>query len=197
LNLRQLALVGLSVLAVGGTAAAQVAQPTPPPPPPPNGTLSTPTAAGPVFTVPPAPLASPTAAPKGRGRRSAPAASPEASPSETPEPPQFQTMDGVWEVVIQPMAKFRPTYQHFFLVQKGDQLTGVWQRDDLKDKLPISGTFDGRLFTLTAKDAKTTYTMKGYAENFGDMVGLLTTADPKDKGTAFTAAHRKKEKISG
>jgi hypothetical protein len=51
------------------------------------------------------------------------------------------------------------------------------------------------LFTLTGTDGKTTWTMKGYAENFGDMVGLLTTGDPKDKGTAFTAAHRKKEKV--
>jgi len=37
--------------------------------------------------------------------------------------------------------------------------------------------------------------MSGYAENFGDMVGLLTSSDPKDKGLPFTAAHRKKEKL--
>ncbi len=38
--------------------------------------------------------------------------------------------------------------------------------------------------------------MAGYAENFGDMVGLLTTADPKDKGVPFTASHRKHDKVS-
>jgi len=204
LNLRQLALVGLAALAVGGTAVAQVAQPvpvaqvTPPPPPPPNGSVATPSgplggpSAAPALTV--APVPSPSPAPAGRrGRRSA-TPQPNASPSDTPEPPQFQTMDGVWEVVVQPMTVYRPIYSHFYLTQKGDQLNGTWVRSD-KNKLPISGTFDGRLFTLTAKDATTTYTLKGYAENFGDMVGLLTTADPKDKGTPFTAAHRKKEKL--
>jgi len=206
LNLRQLALVGLAALAVGGTAVAQVAQPvqvaqaTPPPPPPPNGSVATPSgsligpSAAPVLTLAPKPTASPTPAPAGRrGRRSA-TPQPNASPSDSPEPPQFQTMDGVWEVVLQPMTVFRPIYSHFYLLQKGDQLTGTWVREDNK-KVPVSGTFDGRLFTLTGTDGKTTWTMKGYAENFGDMVGLLTTADPKDKGTPFTAAHRKKEKV--
>ena len=204
MNLRQLALVGLAALAVGGTAVAQVAQPvlvaqaTPPPPPPPNGSVATPSApllggpsAAPALTVAPAP--SPSPAPGRHGRRSA-TPEPNASPSETPEPPQFQTMDGVWEVVVQPMTVYRPIYSHFYLIQKGDQLTGTWVRSD-NTKIPISGTFDGRLFTLTASDGKTTYTLKGYAENFGDMVGLLTTADPKDKGAAFTASHRKKEKL--
>ena len=190
MNLRQLALVGLTALALGGTAAAQVA--TPPPPPTP-GTAATPSAPQPGLTIPPAPSPSPTAAPGRKGRKSA-TPEPNASPSETPEPPQFQTMDGVWEVVLQPMNQFRPLYSHFYLTQKGDQLTGTWVRDN-NAKMPIAGTFDGRLYTLTAKDAKTTYTFKGYAENFADMVGLLTTADPKDKGTAFTASHRKKEKL--
>jgi len=205
LNLRQLALVGLTALAVGGTAAAQVAQPvqvaqaTPPPPPAP-GSGATPSgsaAPAPALTLAPAPSASPTAAPAGRtGRKGRGSATPEpnASPSDTPEPPQFQTMDGVWEVVLQPMTVFRPIDSHFYIVQKGDQISGTWVRDN-NQKVPITGTFDGRLFTLTGTDGKTTWTMKGYAENFGDMVGLLTTADPKDKGTPFTAAHRKKEKL--
>ncbi|MEA2720239.1 MAG: hypothetical protein QOJ39_2103, partial [Candidatus Eremiobacteraeota bacterium] len=49
MNLRQIALVGLAALALGGTAVAQqVAQTgpsaptTPPPPPPPNGSVATP-----------------------------------------------------------------------------------------------------------------------------------------------------------
>jgi hypothetical protein len=205
LNLRQLALVGLAALAVGGTAAAQVAQPVPvaqvtPPPPPSPGSAATPsgsTAPAPALTLAPAPSASPSAAPAGpagrRGRRSD-TPQPNASPSDTPEPPQFQTMDGVWEVVLQPMTVFRPIYSHFYIIQKGDQISGTWVREN-NQKVPIGGTFDGRLFTLTGTDGKTTWTMKGYAENFGDMVGLLTTADPKDKGTPFTAAHRKKEKV--
>ncbi len=42
MNLRQLALVGLATLAVGGTAAAQSGPATPPPPPAPNGNVATP-----------------------------------------------------------------------------------------------------------------------------------------------------------
>ena len=182
MNLRQIALVGLAALALGGTAVAQVAplgQSTPASPAP-----RTPTAA---------PAASASPAPGRRGRRSA--ATPEPSASDTPEPPQFSTMDGVWEVQLQPMSGTRRTiYSHFYLTQKGDALTGIWVRDS-KEKVPVTGTFDGRLFKLTATDAKNAvWTMSGYAENFSDMVGLLTTADPKDLGTPFTAAHRKKER---
>jgi hypothetical protein len=197
--------VGLAALALGGTAAAQVGQQapsTPPPPPPPNGSVATPgTLIGtpaPAGTAPALaiPSASPSPAPAGRrGRRNAtPAPSPEASPSDTPEPPQFQTMDGVWEVQLQPPLTARAIYSHLYITQKGDQLTGTWVRDN-KTKVPFTGTFDGRLFKLNLTDGKSTWTMAGYAENFGDMVGLLTTADPKDKGTPFTAAHRKKEKL--
>ena len=54
------------------------------------------------------------------------------------------------------------------------------------------------MFKLTATDPKSgVVTLSGYAENFSDMVGLLITADPKDKGTPFTAAHRKKERVGG
>jgi hypothetical protein len=206
LNLRQLAFVGLAALALGGTAVAQVGQHgpraavTPPPPPPPNGSVATPgTLNG---TPAPAGTARPVAAPSAspapagrRGRRGAtPGPSPEASPSDTPEPPQFQTMDGVWEVQVQPLLAARAIYSHLYVTQKGDALTGTWVRGD-KSKVPFTGTFDGRLFKLTLTDGKGTWTMSGYAENFGDMVGLLITADPKDKGTPFTAAHRKKEKL--
>jgi hypothetical protein len=210
LNLRQLAFVGLAALALGGTAVAQVGQQgpstavTPPPPPPPNGSVATPgTLIGtpvPSRTAPAlaAPSAQPSASPAPAGRRgrrnATPGPSPEASPSDTPEPPQFQTMDGVWEVQLQPLLSSRAIYSHLYVTQKGDQLTGTWVRAD-KSKVPFTGTFDGRLFKLTLTDPKGAVTMSGYAENFGDMVGLLTTADPKDKGTPFTAAHRKKEKL--
>lgn len=208
MNLRQLALVGLAALAVGGTAVAQVAQPvpvaqvTPPPPPPPNGSISTPSSqligvpsAAPSATVT-APAAAPTASPAPAGRRGRRSATPEpnASPSDTPEPPQFQTMDGVWEIQLQPLTGARTIYSHLYITQKADQLSGTWKRAN-NDVASFTGTFDGRLFKLTLKDAKgATWTMSGYSENFGDMVGLLLTSDPKDKGTPFTAAHRKKDR---
>ena len=207
MNLRQLALVGLAALAVGGTAVAQVAQPgpvaqvTPPPPPPPNGSVATPSGSliggptpGPALTIAPTAASSATPGPAGRKGRKSATPAPNASPSDTPEPPQFQTMDGVWEVALQPLTSYRTIYSHLYITQKGDQLTGNWKRDN-NAMVPFTGTFDGRLFSLTLNDGKTSWTMKGYAENFGDMVGLLTTSDPKDKGTPFTAAHRKKEKL--
>ncbi len=212
MNVRQLALVGIAILALSGTAVAQVAQPgpagpavTPPPPPAPNGNAPTPgtligtpaPAGAPTFnpTVAPLPAAAASPAPAGRRGRRAPAASaePSASPSESPAPPQFQTMDGVWEVQLQPIGG-RTVYSHLAITQKGDALSGTWIRGD-KDRLPFSGTFDGRLFKLTVTAAGQTYTMSGYAENFGDMVGLLTGADPKDRGTPFTASHRKKDRV--
>lgn len=206
MNLRQLALVGLAALAVGGTAVAQSGpstQPTPPPPPPPNGNIATPgTLIGPpVTTAPPltigtpSPAASGSPAPGRRGRRGSPGPSPAPSPSDTPEPPQFSTMDGVWEVQLQPLSAARTIYSHLVVTQKGDDLSGTWIREN-NQKVPFSGTFDGRLFKLTATDAKNnTWTLAGYAENFSDMVGLVITATPGDKGTPFTAAHRKKERL--
>jgi hypothetical protein len=211
LNLRQIALVGLTALALGGTAVAQVAQPgpsaptTPPPPPPPNGSVSTPgiligTPAPAVSAIPApssAPAASPSAGPRGRGRGRG-AATPEPGASETPAPPQFSTMDGVWEVQLQPLGgNGRAVYSHMYITQKGDQITGSWVRRDSKERIPLTGSFDGRLFKYSATDSKkNTYTMSGYAENFSDMVGLMMNGnDPKDKGTPFTATHRKKDRF--
>ena len=204
LNFRQLALAAVAVLVVGGTAIAQTgpsSQVTPPPVPPPNGNVATPgTLLGTPSpaTAPPLTIATPAASGSpapGRRRRAAP--SPEASPSESPEPPQFSTMDGVWEVQLQPLNNgYRTVYSHLLVTQRGDALTGTWIRSD-KDKVPFTGTFDGRLFKLTATDVKnTTWTLSGYAENFSDMVGLLIGAAPGDKGTPFTAAHRKKERLN-
>lgn len=179
MNVRYTLLVVLAALAAGGTAVAQQAP-------------------GPVQTAQatPAPPASPAASPAPGGRRRGRAPSPEPSASETPEPPQFSTMDGVWEVQLQSMSTGKTVYSHLYVTQTGDQLTGTWVRGD-KDKAAFTGTFDGRLFKLTATGAKGgTWTFAGYAENFADMVGMLTSADPKDKGTPFTAAHRKKEKLT-
>ena len=214
MNVRQLVLVAVAALAVGGTAVAQVGQSgpsgqaTPPPPPAPNGNVATPgvligtpaPAATPAGAGPSiAPAASPgaSAAPAGRRGRRGGSSTPEpaASPSDTPEPPQFSTMDGVWEVQVQPLTgNGRAVYSHFYVTQKGDQLSGTWLREN-NQKVPFTGTFDGRLFKLSSTDGKTAWTFAGYAENFSDMVGLLQTADPKDKGTPFTASHRKKDRI--
>ena len=179
MNLRHLALAGFAAFALGGTAAAQTSPPA---------------------QVAQAPgLPGTTPAPSGRRR-----ATPEPSPtgSETPEPPQFTSMDGVWEVASQPLDRsLRVSYTHLYITQHGDQLTGTWLRKGkLKEKdadtYDFTGTFDGRLFKLNLKNAKgNVYTMSGYAENYSDMVGLLTTADPKDRGTPFTASHRKSERF--
>jgi hypothetical protein len=208
LNVRQLVLVAVAALAVGGTAVAEVGQSgpapaTPPPPPPPNGNVATPgvligtpapaatpAKAGPTIT--PAPAATSPAPAGRRGRRGTPEPAPTSS--DTPEPPQFSTMDGVWEVQLQPLTGTgRAIYSHLRIAQKGDQLSGTWTREN-NQKVPFTGTFDGRLFKLNATDGKVAWTFSGYAENFSDMVGLLQTADPKDKGTPFTASHRKKDR---
>jgi hypothetical protein len=187
LNLRQLALVGLAAFAVGGTALAQTgpsAQVTPPPSAnaTPGNLLGTP---------------APSSSPSGRRGRRSSTPEPNASPSDTPEPPQFSTMDGVWEIQLQPLnGSYKTTYSHLLVTQKGDDLSGTWIREN-NDKVPFSGTFDGRLFKLTATDVKkNTWTLAGYAENFSDMVGLVIGATPGDKGTPFTASHRKKERLN-
>ena len=183
--------------ALSGTAAAQIgqsgpiAQTTPPPSAVTIRPLASPTAA-----ASPAAAAS---APPATGRRGRRGATPEPgpSPSETPEPAQFSTMDGVWELQYQPLNGGRTQYSHLYVTQRAEGLSGTWVRSN-NDKVPFTGTFDGRLFKLTATDAKnTTWTLSGYAENFSDMVGLVTSADPKDKGVPFTASHRKKERIAG
>lgn len=187
MNLRQLALVGLAAFAVGGTALAQTgpsAQVTPPPSAnaTPGNLLGTP---------------APSSSPSGRRGRRSSTPEPNASPSDTPEPPQFSTMDGVWEIQLQPLnGSYKTTYSHLLVTQKGDDLSGTWIREN-NDKVPFSGTFDGRLFKLTATDVKkNTWTLAGYAENFSDMVGLVIGATPGDKGTPFTASHRKKERLN-
>ena len=179
-NLRHLALAAVAVLAVAPVAVSRAVAQT-----------------GPGPAVSPAPAAaSPTPEPRGRGRRaSTPAPAPQASASETPAPPQFSTLDGVWEVQMQPLNPIgTPTvYSHFYMTQKGNDLSGTWKRAN-NTTVPFTGSFDGRLFALTVKDGAHTFTLNGYVENFGDMVGLYKTEDPKDQGTPFTASHRKKER---
>lgn len=201
MNIRLLGLrafVGVATLAVAlaslAQGAAQNVPPTPPPPVPAN-----PTATGGITfplpsTLPPTAAPTPTPSPAPRGRRGAPATSspsPSGSASGTPAPPQFTTLDGVWEVEVQTRAK--TFYSHFSLKQTGQagsEVTGLWDRGSNK-KLTLNGTFDGRLFRFTASDGAAAYTFSGYIENFSDIVGMLN--DGKTQ-TAFTAQHRKREK---
>ncbi|MFN2461436.1 MAG: hypothetical protein ABR591_12225 [Candidatus Velthaea sp.] len=208
MNPRSIGLAAIAALALGSSAVslAQTAPgpaTTPPPPPRPNTNqtqapiITATTAPTPLPSGALPPTSAPTQAPRGRGRNNGtPGPSPSAGATETPEPPQFSTMDGVWEVQLQPLGADRAVYSHLFVTQKGANLTGLWQRD-AKTKLPFTGTFDGRLFKLTITDGKKSFTMTGYAENFGDMVGLLNDDDPKHDGTPFTASHRKKQRLTG
>ncbi len=216
MNLRTMAFAAIGTVAFGTSAVsfAQTppgAQGTPPPPPAPNsgptsGPLiapSTPPTALPSSEAPPTSTpatATPAAAesnapaPGGRrGRRGGSEASPGPSPTDTPEPPQFSTLDGVWEIAFQPLTGARTSYSHLYVTQSGNDLKGTWRRDG-KTIIPFTGTFDGRLLKLTATDGKSTFTFSGYEENYMDMVGMFSDGDPAHPGTPFTGAHRKRER---
>jgi len=177
--------LALFSLAVAG---AQQVAPTPPPPVSPNATTSPavqlPVPATPAVSAPPR-----TPAP----RRPASSPSPGASPGETPAPPQFTTLDGVWEVELQTRAK--TLYSHWDLHQTGQagsDISGIWDRGGRPAvKVSLSGTFDGRLFKFTATQGSKQYTFTGYVENYSDIVGMMNDGKAD---TAFTAQHRKKEK---
>jgi hypothetical protein len=210
LYLRQLALVGIAALAVAATTVAQVgasAQQAPPTPPPPNSGPTPGVLFGtPVPAYSPPTIATPTPAPTSapaRGRHRHDSASPAASPSETPEPPQFSSLNGVWEVALQPLNGSRTIYSHLYVTQKGDQISGTWVRAGTGKKglvtAPFTGTFDGRLFKLSGTDPQISFTLAGYVENFSDMVGMLTATLATQTGTPapgipFTADHRKASK---
>lgn len=180
-----LALAGLIVNSSGASAQSQA---TAPPVPVPS-----PTASG--IAVP-----LPTPAPRGRrgGLQStpAPSASGTAAPSGPPAPPQFTTLDGVWEVEVQTRAT--TFYSHLQLKQSGDagaDVGGLWDWGGKPDKkVPVRGSFDGRLFKFTANDGDTEWTFTGYIENYTDIVGMLSNGKSKTS-TPFTAQHRKKEKL--
>lgn len=175
--------VGLALVLGLATAAAGLAQSGSP-------------AASPTPLLSPAPLATPSSGPR-RGRRSpgpAPSGSPSAKPTESPEPPQFTTLDGVWEVELQPLGQRLASYSYLGITATGASITGYWQSGRNKPRLPMAGTFDGRLISMSfSLPNGNTATFNGYVETFADMVGLYRTSD-KDPGTAFTAQHRKKLK---
>lgn len=203
--------IGFAVLLSVASATVGLAQTGPaplPPPPTPSGAASAATAV-PAPAVTAAPTAAPSAAPSltpvptaspggpRRGRRApgpAASSSASASPSETPEPPQFTTLDGIWEIELQPLGKRLATYSHISITTTGASIAGYWEHGG-NTRSPMTGTFDGRLITMTITlPDGTKPSFSGYVENFGDMVGLFHATDT-DAGTAFTAQHRKKLKI--
>jgi len=218
LNPRLFALGALAVFAIA-TGTTSLAQTTPAPATTPTpqavpNPIATPT---PVLTVPgttptptatdlnaptPVPSALPTpGGPGGRRGRGGPGkkATPAPDATDTPEPSQFQNLDGVWEIEGQPFGQRNAVYSHLNLIQGKDQtLTGSWKRDD-KHALPVTGTFDGRVFHLTATDpvSKTVFTLQGYVENYMDMVGQVVSDSNTIKPLNFTGQHRKKSKITG
>jgi hypothetical protein len=198
LNLRSLTFTALLALGLA-TGTVAFAQTTPAPSPTPTPLITAQPSFLPVATPAPtptlAPVPSPTAA-GGRKHRGESGAKPSPSPdaTDTPVPPQFSTMDGVWEVALQPLDASPTIYSHFFITQSGQTLTGTWKRDEKPNDLPFTGTFDGRLFKFAVTIAGKSYTLSGYVENFGDMVGLITQDGSTAFGTPFTAQHRKKEK---
>ncbi|MGA2395832.1 MAG: hypothetical protein ABSH03_21045 [Candidatus Lustribacter sp.] len=176
-------LVALLAIAMSPAGRAQIA----PPGGVPADNSNNPT---PVPSSPPSPQ-------RGR-RRPNPNASgspnPKASPSETPEPPQFNTLDGVWEIELQPLGQRLATYSHVDIAATGANLTGYYQTAGSKGpKYPMTGSFDGRLISMTVTMPTGNATFNGYVETFADMVGVYKKNDA-DPGTAFTAEHRKKVK---
>ncbi len=185
--------VGFAVVLGIATATAGLAQyganPEAPLPP-----------ATPVPTAAPADTSSPAPASSGRPRRGkrapGPAASGSPAPgaSDTPTPPQFTTLDGVWEIEMQPLGKRLANYTHLGVTATGANITGYWEHDPKKTHSPMKGTFDGRLISLQIDMPDgSTASFTGYVEGFADMVGIFRTKDT-DAGTAFTAEHRKKLK---
>ena len=184
--------IGIAVIGLAAfvTAAAGVAQqplnPTPPAPPTPVPLISLPPGpAAPIYTAPPAnaPIGrpAPTQPPSGAKIRGTP------KPGDTPGPPQFTNLSGVWEIQLQPGGP-QTVYSHFLVQQNPDNtVTGFWEHG--KEKLPMNGTFDGRQFRLTVADGKTQETFAGYEDNFSDMVGLVDMGTGKQP-VAFTASHR-------
>lgn len=143
----------------------------------------------------PTPSPSPGGPRRGRHQPGTPGPAPTESPTESPEPLQFSSLDGVWEVEEQPVGQRDAVYSHLDLVQNGTQLTGYWLHDPKNTRSPLTGTFDGRLFSIDVDMGQgKTVTMSGYCENFSDFVGMVQTPTGSGDGTPFTAEHRKKEK---
>jgi hypothetical protein len=177
MNFRAVSLAGALVLALASFGVAWATYPSDLPP----------------SAITPQPSSTPAPPSRRPAPKQSAAASPVSSGSPTPAPPQFTTLDGTWEIEFQTRDKTQ--YAHWTLRQtgqSGNDITGVWNQGGKPPKnVPITGTFDGRLFKFTATDGGKDYTFSGYVENFTDIVGMAS--DGKSE-TAFTAQHRKKSR---
>ena len=95
---------------------------------------------------------------------------------------------------MQPLGRRLANYSHLGVTSTGSTVSGYWENGSKKNRLPMTGTFDGRLISLQIDMPDgSTASFTGYVEGFADMVGIFRTKDT-DAGTAFTAEHRKKLK---
>jgi hypothetical protein len=96
----------------------------------------------------PSPVATASSGPR-RGRRApgtpGPSTSASPAPSDTPVPPQFSTLDGIWEVEMQPLGKRLAVYSHLSIAVTGSTINGYWEHNPGRTRSPMKGTFDGRL----------------------------------------------------
>ena len=212
MNLRQIALVGLAALALGGTALAQAGPSsqsgpaTPPPPPAPNGNVATPRNADRHAGTG---RRRRSARPAGRRRPARPRPAAPARPARlrpTPEPGPRETPraasvldDGRRVGSPAPAAgRHRPDgvlalVRH---AKKPRRSRGTWPASD-KEKLAFSR--DLRRPALQAdRDRRREdhlHAERLRRELLATWSAWSPRADPKDKGTPFTAAHRKKDRL--
>ena len=82
-------------------------------------------------------------------------------------------------------------YSRFTVKQDGNTVTGTWFVEG--QSIPISGTYDGRLIHVVAKDPKGNVDWSGYVENATNIVGIVDNGKgdiPNQNPLAFTAEHR-------
>ena len=101
-----------------------------------------------------------------------------------------------WRSPAWPLGQRLANYTHVVIATTGANLTGTYLTAGAKGKgtkYPMTGSFDGRLISMTVSLPAGDATFNGYVETFADMVGIYKKNDA-DPGTAFTAEHRKKVK---
>jgi len=104
-----------------------------------------------------------------------------------------KNLDGVWEVVLQPM-NGEPVYDHLKLTQKVNIITGSFMDNEHGNKqYPVAGSIDGKtVHIVVTKDDGSTIRFNGTVDNLTDMIGLVQVGSAS---IAFTAAYRPKYKF--
>ena len=105
------------------------------------------------------------------------------SDEATPAPITYNTIDGIWEVQLQPGSQ--TIYSHFNLLTSAAGVSGSWNRNNVLT--PLSGNQTGDRFGFSGTDAKGQFVMTGYIENSATMIGEVTRGQQM---TAFTATHQ-------